>query len=361
MTFYSLTFSRAGALALLLVIVACSDSNNSDQGRSVGLANASRQAELAVGVAVSARASSEQLAIVSRELVSVTAENEMKWGSLAPTADSFSFNNADQLVDFALANGQRVRGHTLFWHRSNGLPAWLDEELSKAADPAIRLRELMLAHTNAVVGRYAGKLAQWDVINEPLEALGGNFDPDSIFYQLLGEEYLDIALLQAHTADPSAELFINETFVEFQPEKFDALIALAQRLLDRGIPLHGLGLQGHFFVRAPDEAVLRDQLARITALGLKAEVTELDIPLPLFNSADDPLAAQAQAYADVFNACLAVALCSGITVWGIDDAHTWLDSFLPFFAPNRPLLFDEALQAKPAYDSVVHTLINNSP
>lgn len=344
-------------VTLLLALVACSDSNNTDHSETAGLAHASRQAELAVGVAVNTDASSEQLAVVSSEFTSVTAENAMKWGSLAPSPDSFSFSNADQLVAFAVANGQRVRGHTLFWHRSNGLPPWLTEELDKASDPAARLRELMVTHTDTVVGRYAGRLAQWDVINEPLALTGGDFDSENIFYRLLGEEYLDIALLQAHAADPSAELFINETFVEFQPAKFDALIALAQRLLDRGIPLHGLGLQGHFFVRAPDEAVLRDQLQRIAELGLKAEITELDIPLPLFGSADDPLAAQAQAYADVFNACLSVALCSGITVWGIDDAHTWLDSFLAIFAPNRPLLFDETLQAKPAYDSVVNALI----
>jgi endo-1,4-beta-xylanase len=176
---------------------------------------------------------------------------------------------------------------------------------------------------------------------------------------LLGEEYLDFALLHAHAADPSAELFINETFIEFQPDKFDALIALAQRLLDRSAPLHGLGLQGHFFLRTPEEAILRDQLQRIATLGLKVEITELDIPLSLFNATTDPLAAQTQAYADVFNACLAVPLCSGITLWGLDDAHTWLDSFVfsAGNAPNRPLLFNEELQTKPAYDSVVDTLL----
>ncbi len=358
----SSTFLRLCTFALWLVLAACSDSNNNtgDVAETSGLAEAARQAQLPVGAAVNGDASSEQRAVVSREFTSVTAENAMKWGSLAPTSDSFNFSQADQLVDFAIANGQRIRGHTLFWHRSNGLPSWLSEELDNASDPALRLQELMATHTATVVGRYAGKLAQWDVINEPLAPVGGDFDPENIFYQLLGEQYLDIALLQAHAADPSAELFINETFAEFQPKKFDALIALAQRLLDRGIPLHGLGLQGHFFVRAPDEAILRDQLQRIAALGLKAEITELDIPLPLFRDAPDPLAAQAQAYAEVFNACLAVTLCSGITVWGIDDAHTWLDSFLAITAPNRPLLFDEMLQAKPAYDSVVKTLLENT-
>jgi endo-1,4-beta-xylanase len=349
---------RISIFALFLVLAACSDSNNNNGDRieAAGLADASRQAELAVGVAVSSRASSEQLAVVSKEFTSVTAENAMKWSRLADTPDSYDFSDADQLVDFAIANGQRIRGHTLFWHRLSGLPAWFSGELDQASDPAARLEELMVTHTATLVGRYAGRLAQWDVINEPLAVTGGDIDPENIFYQLLGEEYLDIALLQAHAADPSAELFINETFVEFQPEKFDGLIALAQRLLGRGIPLHGLGLQGHFFVRAPDEVVLRDQLQRIAALGLKAEITELDIPLPLFRGTPDPLAAQAQAYADVFNACLAVPLCSGITVWGIDDAHTWLDSFLAITAPNQPLLFDELLQPKPAYDSVVKTL-----
>ncbi|MBK6509780.1 MAG: endo-1,4-beta-xylanase [Haliea sp.] len=318
-----------------------------------------------VGVAfdVGDHASKEQMQVASREFTSVTPENSMKWRSLAPAPDEYDFSGADQLVDFALANGQRLRGHTLFWHRLNGLPSWLHAELDAASDPAARLRELMADHTATVVGRYAGRIAQWDVINEPLGIASGDFDRENIFYQLLGEEYLDLALLHAHAADPSAELFINETFTEFQPQKFDALIALAQRVLARGAPLHGIGLQGHFFLRAPDEAVLRDQLRRIAALGLKAEITELDIPLPLFDTTPDPLAAQAQAYADVFNACLAVPLCSGITVWGVDDAHTWLDSFVITAgnAPNRPLLFDGQLQAKPAYHAVVDALLDAVP
>lgn len=352
----------------LLLLPACAEhsgNSHNNQDQPAGLAGAAREAQLQVGVAfdVGVQASVEQMQVVSREFTSVTPENSMKWRSLAPAADEYDFSGADQLVDFALANGQRVRGHTLFWHRLNGLPSWIEAELDAAGDPAARLRELMAAHTATVVGRYAGRIAQWDVVNEPLGIVGGDFDGENIFYQVLGEEYLDMALLHAHAADPSAELFINETFTEFQPQKFDALLALAQRLLDRGVPLHGIGLQGHFFLLAPDETVLRDQLQRIAALGLKAEITELDIPLPLFKTATDPLAAQAQAYAAVFDACLAVPLCSGITVWGVDDAHTWLDSFAITAgnAPNRPLLFDEQLQTKPAYHAVVDALQQTAP
>ena len=355
---------RGSLLISLLAIVACSDSRNNETSGPSGLNDAARQAGLEVGVALGVAAiddtASEQRMAAAREFTSITAENAMKWASLAPSVGTYTFDHADQLVQFAQDNGQRVRGHTLFWHRINGLPVWLDAELEQASDPAERLRELMSNHVATVVGRYAGRISQWDVINEPLFIVGGNLDPENVLFQLLGEEYLDLALLHAHAADPSAELFINETFTEFLPEKFDGLIALAQRLLDRGTPLHGLGLQGHFFFQAPDEALLRGQLQRIAALGLQVEITELDIPLPLFSSEPDPLAAQAQAYADVFNACLAVTLCSGITVWGLDDANTWLDSFefTELSAPNKPLLFDEQLQAKPAYAGVVEALLN---
>ena len=351
--------SRNGAILLLLLLTACSDDSDQQLDARTSLADAARQAELQVGVAFGNNASAGRRTLAASEFTSITPENAMKWPSLAAAPGAYDFSDADQLVDFALSNGQRIRGHTLFWHRSNGLPSWVRDELEEASDPAARLRELMVDHTARVVGRYAGRIAQWDVINEPLALVSGAFDPENIFYELLGEEYLDMALLEAHAADPSAELFINETFTEFQAEKFDGLLALAQRLLDRGIPLHGIGLQGHFFLRAPDETILRDQLQRIADMGLLSEITELDIPLPLFSERAEPLEGQAQAYADVFDACLAVDLCTGITTWGLDDANTWLDSFVLSAgnAPNRPLLFDQELNAKPAYDSVVEALL----
>ena len=189
------------------------------------------------------------------------------------------------------------------------------------------------------------------MVNEPLALASGGFDTDNIFYQTLGEEYIDIAFHSAYLADPSALLFLNETFTEFVPAKFDALVALASSLLDRKVPIHGVGLQAHFFLQPPDGILLQNQIARLTALGLRVELTEVDIPLPLFASQDDPLRAQGIAYGRVFAACLAVPGCSGITVWGVDDGDTWLDSFAltSSNAPNRPLLFNEDLEPKPAY------------
>jgi endo-1,4-beta-xylanase len=251
-----------------------------------------------------------------------------------------------------------VRGHTLFWGRLNGPPAWLEGELAAAPDPAVRLAELMEEHAAALVGRYAGRVAQWDVVNEPFNVEGTRLDPTSPFLRELGESYLDLAFHAANAADPSATLYLNEVLAEQVPQKLDNLLALVEGMLARGVPVHGVGLQGHWgLFGAPDRGHLEDTLRRVGQLGLEVELTEVDLPLVMFQG-PDPLAEQAQAYADVFGACAAVAACKGVTVWGIDDAGTWLDSFFPFsqFAPNRPLLFDEQGTAKPAVDAIIGAL-----
>jgi hypothetical protein len=216
----------------------------------------------------------------------------------------------------------------------------------------------MKNHARTVVDRYAGRLEQWDVVNEPLATLSGALDPTNLFFQTLGEEYIDLAFREAHAADPHALLFLNETLVELIPAKFAGLLALAERLLARGVPIHGIGIQGHFFLSRPNPGALQRQFEQIAELGLLVELTEVDLPISLFAAAPDPLVAQAQAYADVFDACLAVPACTGVTTWGIDDGDTWLDTF-PLSqqnAPNRPLLFDASGAPKPAYDAVVAAL-----
>ncbi|MCB1845134.1 MAG: endo-1,4-beta-xylanase [Halioglobus sp.] len=342
---------------LALLMGACSDGSDRRAAPDT-LAQGALAAGIEFGAAIDWDLSEPRRRILAREFTSATVENSLKWQSLAPTPGNYDFTRADAAVAIAEDNGLRIRGHTLFWSRLNGLPTWLEAELAASENPVRLLEALMQAHAAIVVGRYAGRIAQWDVINEPLALLSGEFEPDNPFFNVLGEAYIDIGLRAAHAADPNATLFVNETSVEFLPAKFDSLIALAERLLARGVPLHGIGLQAHFIFLPPDREQLEAQLARVAALGLQVELTELDIALPLFANTPDPLAAQAQAYADVVAACLAVPACTGITTWGIDDDNSWLDSFelSAANAPNRPLLFAADGVPKPAYQSVLLTL-----
>lgn len=300
--------------------------------------------------------------LIASEFTSLTPENQLKWSTLAPAPGIWDFSGADALLDGAEANGQRLRGHTLVWGRSNGTPDWLEDELAAAPDPDARLRALATELIETVVGRYAGRIATWDVVNEPLDLLGPALDPDSPFTPL-GTDFLVEAFELARAADPAATLFLNETAVEFLPEKFEGLLALVDELLAKGAPIDGVGLQGHFlFVRA-DGAALRAQIEQLASRGLLVEITELDMPVFPFFGVPDRIAAQAQAYAEVVEACLAVPACRGITVWGLSDADTWLDNTPPlsFVAPNRPLLFDEMLAPKPAYDAVRAALLVPEP
>jgi endo-1,4-beta-xylanase len=324
------------------------------------LAAAAKTAGIHAGAAIDYDLNTARFEIAAREFTSATLENSLKWQPLSPSPGSYDFSNADQAVDWAEQNGLRVRGHTLFWNSLNGKPVWLDAEVNAAADPVAYLTQLMETHAQTVMQRYAGRIGQWDVVNEPLATLGGDLDPGNLFYQTLGEQYLDIAFHAARAADPQAALFLNETLVEVLPAKFDGLMLVVQAMQARGVPIDGVGLQGHFFLGPPDPISLKSQLEQVASLGLLVELTEVDIPISLFASEPDPLAAQAQAYSDVFAVCLQVSACKGVTTWGIDDGDTWLDTFslTQANAPNRPLLFDEFGQPKLAYDAVVSALLS---
>ncbi|MCZ6462806.1 MAG: endo-1,4-beta-xylanase, partial [Proteobacteria bacterium] len=319
------------------------------EGADCTLREAALQAGLYVGAAEGPLGTDAAFnAALARHFDSITTENALKWGPLTSGPGAYDFARADEAVAFAEANGMRVRGHTLFWSRLNGLPGWLEDDLAAAADPAERLRERMSEHVNTVVGRYRGRIDTWDVVNEPLSLGSASLDLGNLYFQTLGVDYIADAFHLARAADPDALLFLNEVLPSLSQPTFDGLLALVTDLLDQGVPIDGVGFQAHYFLALPDPAVLQERLRAFADLGLIVELTELDVSLGLLGAESDPLAAQADAYADIFAACLAVDACVGITVWGVDDGHTWLDSFIPP-GPHRPLLLDESYQPKPAY------------
>jgi endo-1,4-beta-xylanase len=287
----------------------------------------------------------------------VTVENALKWAPLSSAPGEYDFERADQVVDFAEANGLRVRGHTLIWARINGQPRWLEDEVQASEDPAARLREVIEEHVATVMGRYRGRIPVWDVVNEPMHLFGPDLDPQSLFTQVLGPAYIDIAFRAARRADPDALLAMNETLVINNDAKFGALLFLVWQLKAQGTPIDMVGLQGQFILSPPpSRSALRAKLEALASLGVSVEITELGIPIGFYKDEPDALAAQAAAYADIFGACLDVPACSGVTTWGVYDGETWLDDFFPWLKPARPLLLDENYKRKPAYDAVLKLL-----
>jgi endo-1,4-beta-xylanase len=288
--------------------------------------------------------------VLAREFNSVSPENQMKWEFIHPERNKYNFGPADAIVRFARQNGQVVRGHTLLWHSQN--PAWLDEGTFTDAE----LRSILKKHIFTVVGRYKGKILQWDVANEIFNE-NGEYRPENIWITRLGPGIVADAFRWAHQADPKAQLFLNDYGVEWPGVKVDAYEALAKQLLAQRVPLHGFASQAHLSMRygAPDQ--LAGVLQRFDDLGLKTAITELDVRMDLPEGGvptAGQLQTQASYYKTVLDACLAVDDCNSFTIWGFTDKYSWVPVFFP--AEGAATVMGDDFGKKPAYYTLRDTL-----
>jgi endo-1,4-beta-xylanase len=257
---------------------------------------------------------------------SLTPENAMKWTIVHPQAGRWKFDEADALVRLAQRTGRRVRGHPLVWDQQ--LPKWAGQN-----DVEKNLRD----HIRTLARRYRGRVDQWDAVNEPLDD-DGTLTPN-VFQKAMGERWIDVAFRVAREADPKAKLFLNEIGAEQGP-KLDALIALAKRLRKRGVPIDGIGLQGHTdSTDYPRQETFARAMKAIDRLGLKVEITELDVE-----------GGKPAAFAAAARACTAAPNCTGVTVWGVTDRWSWIG------ADTTPLPFDADGKPKPALTALLAAL-----
>ncbi|GIH22815.1 beta-xylanase [Acrocarpospora phusangensis] len=283
----------------------------------------------------------DYLKILGEEFNHNVAGNALKWYATEPQRGVFDFTLADQIFDFARKHRQSFRGHTLIWH--NQLPEWLTTTTWTADE----LRAVLKNHIFKVVKQYKGRILAWDVVNEAFNEDGTY--RQTLFYNTLGPGYIADALRWAHQADPKAKLYLNDYNIEGIGPKSDAYYNLMKQLKKDRVPVHGLGVQGHLALQFGFPTTLRENLQRFADLGFDVAITELDIRMIL--PADDAkLATQAQWYADVTRACLAVRRCVGITVWDYTDKYSWIPQFFPGEGAAHP--WDENLLRKPAYDAI---------
>jgi endo-1,4-beta-xylanase len=316
-----------------------------------GLGDLARKRNLRMGAAVNAQlwsGDARYRQTVQREYNMVVAENAMKFGRLEPARGAFRWDEADSLAAFCARSGIALRGHNLVWHQQS-------EWVEKAAPGLSRaeLLSILKNHIDQVVGRYRGKVVEWDVVNEAVADDGSGLR-DSFWRKGIGDDYLDSAFAFAHRADANALLYYNDYGGEGAGAKSDRIYALVKGMKERGIPIHGVGLQCHFqSARGWSAAQIGANLKRLAALGLKVSVTELDLRLTL--PADSAaLEQQGAAYALMLRTCLAEPTCVSFLTWGFTDAHSWVPGFFP--GQGAALPFDAQYAPKPAYRALADVL-----
>ncbi len=295
-------------------------------------------------------------AVLAEQFSAVTPGNEMKWGVVEPTQGQFDWSGADRLVAFAAQHRQLVRGHTLLWH--NQLPTWLTTGVANGTITSSQLTGLLEQHIFTEVGRYRGKIWQWDVANEFfLDANPSGINPNDFWVANLGPGIIPQAFKWARQADPHALLFYNDYNIAGEDgtnAKSDAVYAWLQQMLDQGVPIDGVGDQGHLDTQFgfSGSQMTRD-LQRYADLGLKVAITEADVRTFVNNATDqvptDNLAVFAHPYefGQMMKAALAVPECISFTVWGFGDADSWVPGF--FTGEGYATLYDVNLNPKNAY------------
>ena len=292
----------------------------------------------------------------------VVPEWEMKWGTIEGTRGTRNYTGADRVVSFAASHGLACRGHAAIWYRN--LPKWVEPAMKTQGEAVI------VAHIRDLMDHYKGKIKSWDIVNEAIEPKDGLADSlrNSPFLRQLGADYIGRSFTIAAEADPSIQGFYNE-YGLYHNDSTDqarrtATLALLQKLKQQGVPIYGLGIQGHLDLGRPfDPSVFAGFLRDVSGLGLKILITELDID---DRSLTQTISERDRLVANMATAFLTTALyeraVEGVITWGLSDKYSWLNTSTyqkrSDGTMNRCLPYDENFQVKPFWYSLYYAFRN---
>jgi len=318
-----------------------------------------------------------ELGLIKESFSFVTPENCMKPAPIHPEENTWRFERPDALVKWCEENHIAIHGHTLVWH------AQTNNWFFAGGDKAV-VTERLKNHIATVVGHFKGKIRSWDVVNEAINDRGDDETAktenlrNSQWLKTLGPEFLALAFKFAHDADPDAHLYYNDYNIEAGPKHGSSMVLL-RRLIKEGVPIYGVGIQGHWNTATVPFEAIDKAITDYASLGLKVSISELDLTIrgasggqfgqpgrgrgagtrPATSPAAAPspqdLKVQADAYARLFGIFLKHKdHIERVTFWGLNDRRTWR------FGQN-PLLFDANNQRKPAYVAIVDEAQRSKP
>ena len=343
---------------------------NVDPRANVGLKDAYKD-YFTIGVALNQRNVSDeaQMALVKKEFNSVTAENDWKPGEIHPKEGVWDFSKADKIADFCRQNGIKMRGHCLCW-RSQFADWMFTDKKGKPVKKEVfyeRLRD----HIHTIMNRYKDVVYAWDVVNEAMADDGGprfgfrrgGQEPSpyrqSRHFQLCGDEFIAKAFQFAREADPDVLLFYND-YSCVDEGKRERIYNMVKKMKDAGVPIDGIGMQGHYNIYFPSEEQLEKAIVRFKEIVKHINITELDLRMNnesggqlMFSRGEaKPMPAymgtlQTDQYARLFKVFRRHAdVIDNVTFWNLGDKDSWLG------VNNHPLPFDENYKPKACYRAI---------
>ncbi|MDG1043233.1 MAG: endo-1,4-beta-xylanase [Flavobacteriaceae bacterium] len=320
---------------------------------------------------------SKSVSIVKSEFNSITPENSLKWMYIQPKANQFEFKVADRFVQLGLENDMYIVGHALVWHNQLA-------DFMQTINDSDQIQGYIANHINTVVSRYKGKIDAWDVVNEAFDEDGSL--RKSVFYNNLGEDYIENIFKLAEKADPQADLIYND-YNFYKPKKRAGILKMVKKFKSKGVKIDGVGVQAHWDLKSPSIDQIEQIILDVHATGVPVSFTELDISVlpnpwemvgaevtqnfsqfegdskmsPYPNELPKKVQKQlAKRYQDIFKLFVKHSdKINRVTFWGVMDKHSWLNDWPINGRTNYPLLFDRNYNPKPAYKRVLE--VNTNP
>ncbi|KAF4846856.1 Endo-1,4-beta-xylanase 1 [Colletotrichum siamense] len=284
------------------------------------------------------------------EFGQTTPTNGQKWLFTEPEPGVFNYTEGEIVSSIAEENGQLLRCHALVWHSQ--LAPWVETTEWTPEE----LEEVIVRHITNVAGHWKGRCYAWDVVNEALEDDGTW--RQSVFYKVLGEDYIKLAFRTAAEVDPDAKLYYNDYNLESVSAKSEAARGIVKMLQADGIRIDGIGMQAHLVAhRAPTLDQQIEVISSYAELGVEVALTELDVRIELPVN-ETNLEWQKEAYKASVGACVQVLACVGITIWDFYDPFSWVP--YTFEGEGAALLWFDDFSKHPAYDGALEALKNKT-
>lgn len=306
-----------------------------------------------IGAAVNIRTVKTHEDLIKNHFNSITCENETKPINLLKSLNEYNFDEADRIIEFAKYSNIAMRGHAIVWH--NQTPDWLFKDANKEI-LLQRLKDYILC----VGKKYENDFYCWDVVNEAIEDKKDLLYRKNPWLDIIGEDFMDYAFRIAKEILPNTDLYYND-YNESNVPKRDKIYRAVKDMLDRDVPIDGVGLQCHWNIFSPKMDEFKSAMEQYAKLGLKIQVTEMDVSFfeftdetKLVKPSNEMIKKQVSIYKEAFKIFREYKdIIDCVTVWGIADDVNWLDNFPVRNRKNWPLLFDENHEPKEALYAIM--------